>query len=149
MRWPLSGNVQSRPPSLFPIFSPEYCGPCEPSLIQWKKLIKLKFISTNWLSGNTPSAVIKTSKRVFYCENLIHSVPGRHFIEPFHKSLFMCAAALPIKDEADVDADTSQGHSPVWCICERSFVRASYSITDEKQADIGLTTTECIDVSLW
>ena len=40
--------------------------PCELSLIQWKKLIKLKFISANWLSGNTPSGVIKNSKkRVF------------------------------------------------------------------------------------
>lgn len=68
----------------------------------------------------------------FYCESLIHSVPGRYFIRPFHKSVFICCAALLIKDEGDVDADTGQGRLPVWCVCEKSFVRASYSITDGK-----------------
>lgn len=76
-------------------------------------------------------------------------MPRRYFIGPFHKSLLICSAVLSIKDEGDVDADTGQGHLPVWCICEKSFIRASYSITDEKQADIGLTTAEYIDVSLW
>lgn len=56
---------------------------------------------------------------------------------------------LPIKDEGDVDADTGQGHLPLWCVCEKSFIRASYSITDEKQADIGPTTAEYTDVSFW
>lgn len=59
-----------------------------PALIHWKKLIQLKFTSSKWLSGNTPSAVIKNSKRAFFStvRDLIHCVPGC-FIGSLYKSL--------------------------------------------------------------
>lgn len=78
----------------------------------------------------------------------MHSLPRILWV-PFHQSLLIYAAANAIKDELDVDADTSQGHLPFWCICEMCFITASYSIPDEKQADMSLTTAEYIDISLW
>lgn len=62
--------------------------PVGPALLYWKKLIQLKFTSSKWLSGNTPSAVIKNSKRAFFStvRDLIHCVP-ECFIDSLYKSL--------------------------------------------------------------
>lgn len=55
----------------------------------------------------------------------------RRFLRASHRSLLICSAALPIKDEADVDADNGQGQPPASCVCEA-----------EKQAEGGPAAAE-------
>lgn len=64
--------------------------PCELPLIQCKKLIKLKFISTNWLSVNMPSVVIKTSKKGLFCESLIQCAKEAFYRAFSQMSLHLC-----------------------------------------------------------
>lgn len=54
--------------------------------------------------------VIKNSKKGVLLRELDTQRARRYFMGPFHKSLFICSAGLPIKDEGDADADTGQGH---------------------------------------